>query len=809
MGVSVKQTMRDVRFAIRALRGAPVVSILAVACIGLGIGSVTTVYSTATAFTFRPLPQMHEPGDLMLVAESPTSDRLQGTTVTPGTFSDLRMLPEFTGVAALVNWTANIAGFDIPERAPGAMVSAEFFDVAGRTAALGRTFTADDIREDQRVVVLSDGLWRRRFGADPGLVGRSIQVNGQGHVVVGVMPGDFIFPAGVKIWAPLALSPTAGADRTARTLMVLARRAPGVSPERVYGAVEALGRRLAADYPNTHQGWTVRAVPAEELFGSGPRPFMIVLIAAVAFLLLIACANVANLLLARATARRREMAQRVALGATRGRLVAQLLTESMVIALAGGVLGIGLAWLGIKGTAATVPLEVQQYIPGFGAIVLDVRAMAATALVAMLAGIVFGLVPALMGSSVDVNAALKEGGLAESRHSRLRALRSALVVGEIALALMLVTGAALMGSTFRRLTMTDPGFRTAPVLTATVTLPEADYVTDSVIVNFWDRLRESLAAEPGVANAEMASILPMAWNDARVRLHPEDQPPDRPENAPDAGFRRVSSGYLGALDVPLVRGRAFTDTDRANAPLVVVLSETAARRLLPGREAVGRRLVIRDRVVEVVGVVRDVRANPLTSNSPTHVVYAPISQWPTRTASVVLRTATDDPAGHTPALQRAIARLDSRLAAGDVATMTRVIETVTSPQSATAQMLLASAFIALVMAAVGTYGVMAYTVALRTREIGVRVALGATTGGVVLHVMGGAARLAAVGVALGLVGAVGLGQSMQAILVDTNPTDPVILASAATLLGAIALLAGWLPARRASRVDPVKALRAG
>jgi predicted permease len=391
---------------------------------------------------------------------------------------------------------------------------------------------------------------------------------------------------------------------------------------------------------------------------------------------------------------------------------------------------------------------------------------------------------------------------------RVRTLRNALVVGEIALALMLVAGATLMGTTFRHVSMTDPGFRTARVLTATVTLPDADYGSDSVIVHFWDRLRESLAAEPGVAAAEVTSILPMSWNDSRVRLFPEGEAPNRPEDAQPAGFRRVSAGYLGALGVRVVRGRAFADRDRAGAPLVVALSETAARRLLPGREAVGQRLVIRDRVVEVAGVVGDVRANPLTSDSPTSVVYVPYSQWPMRTASVVLRTDTDDPTVQTAALQRAVAGLDSRLAAGEVATMARVIETVTSPQSATAQMLLMSAFIALVMAAVGTYGVMAYTVARRTREIGVRVALGATTRTVVRQMMGGAARLAAVGVGLGLVGAVALGQSMQAILVDTDPTDPAILAGAAALLGAIALVAGWLPARRASRINPVKALRA-
>ena len=797
--------MRDVRYAVRALRGAPVVAGLAIACIGLGIGSVTTVFSTATAFTFRPLPQMREPGDLMLVAESPTLDRLQGTTVAPGTLADLQGLPEFVAVGAFATWTANMAGFDIAERAPGAKVSADFFRVAGRTVTMGRTINGDDVRTDARVVVLSDALWRRAFGGDPNIVGKTVQINGEGHEIVGVMPDDFVFPAGAKVWTPLAFSPAAAADRTTRTLFVLARRAPGVSPAQANAAAMTLGARIATNYPATHTGWTLRAVPAEEFFGAGPRPFMIVLLSAVVFLLLIACANVANLLLARATARRREMAQRIALGATRSRLVVQLLTESMLLALAGGVVGIGLAWLGIRGTAATVPLEVQQYIPGFGAIVLDARAMGVAAFVTMLAGLVFGLVPALTGSSVDVNSALKDSGRSESPRSR--ALRNSLVVSEIALALMLVSGAALMGATFWRVSMTDPGFRTAGMLTATVTLPDADYSSDSVIVNFWDRLRESLVPEPGIEAAEVTSVLPMSWNDSRMRLYPEGEPPPRPEDAQAVGFRRVSAGYLDALGVPMVRGRAFAGTDRANAPLVVVLSETAAGRLLPGRDAVGRRLVVRNRTVEVIGVVRDVRANPLTSNSPTSVVYAPLSQWPARSASVVVRTSTDDPLAHTATLQRVVARLDSRLAAGEVATMQRVIETVTSPQSATAQMLLVSALIALVMAAVGTYGVMAYTVARRTREIGVRVALGATTGGVVRLVMGSTARLAATGVILGLAGAIALGWSMQAILVDTDPTDPAILTGAAAMLAGIALVAGWLPARRASRLNPVRALR--
>jgi putative ABC transport system permease protein len=803
---------RELRFALRALRGAPLVSLLAIACIGLGIGAVTTVYSTASAFTFRPLPQLVDPERVVLIREAPASDRSGrgGVRVTPGTFGDLRALPELSAVSAMTEWTANIAGVDLPERAFGGRVSAEFFRTTGRAAALGRTFTADDIVADRRVVVLSHGLWQRRFGADPRIVGASVRINGEAYEVVGVMPEDFAFPPATQLWAPLALSPGAAADRATRSLFAMARFAPGVSPERAAAVVKAHGQRLAADHPNTNRNWVLETQPIEEFFGAGPRPFMLVLIAAVAFLLLIACANVANLLLVRATARRREMGLRTALGATRARLVAHLFTESVLLAVAGGIVGITLAWWGIKATGASVPLEVRQYLPGFGAIALDVRALVVASVVSMLAGVVFGLVPALVGSRVDVNAALKDGGRSEPRGSRLRALRSALVVGEIALALMLVAGAALMATTFGRLSRGDPGFRTANLLTATVTLPDADYRSDSAIVQFWSRLRESLQSQPGVSSAELTSVLPMSWNDARIRVYREPDKPARLEDAPVAGFRRVSSGYLAALGVSVIKGRSFTDADRQDAPLVALLSETAAGRLLPGHDPVGQRLAVgrEARVVTVIGLVHDVRANPLTSDSPTSVLYVPLSQWPPRTASVVLHTMGGDPAAQTAALQGVIANQDSRLAAGEVATMRRVVEMVTAPQSATAQMLLASAFIALMMAAVGTYGVMAYTVARRTPEIGVRIALGATAGMVVRLVMAGALRLAMAGVALGLVGATLLGRSMRAILVDTNAADPAVLAGAAALLAGIGLLAGWLPALRAARVDPVTALRA-
>jgi putative ABC transport system permease protein len=707
----------------------------------------------------------------------------------------------------VTGFTANIAGLDLPERATGQRVSAGFFRLAGRTPTLGRAFLPEEMLQGaDRVIVLSHGLWQRRFGADPTVVGRAVRLNGEAWTVVGVMPEDFVFPAGTQLWVPLALSPAAAADRSTRNLFMLARLAPGVSAARATAAIGMLGGRLAATWPATFEGRVLHAQPAEAFFGAGPRPFMVVLLGAVAFLLLIACANVANLQLARATGRRRETGVRMALGASRGRLAAQFLIESLLIALAGGVVGVVFAWWGTHATAASVPSEVQQYIPGFGAIHLDTRAFAVAAVVSILSGLLFGIVPAVAGSNVDVVTSLKDAGRGESRHAALRRLRAALVVGELALAIVLVSGAALMATTFRRLSVSYPGFRTDHVLTGVVTIPEADYARDSVVVQFWERLRQATAVLSGVEAAALTTVLPMTWDEDRARFYPETERPDRPENTPAAGFRRVSAGYLQAIDVGLVSGRPLSVIDAQDGPAVAVISESAARRFFPRGDAVGRRLVTGDRPMEVVGIVRDVRGNPLTSDAPLDVVYVPLAQWAAHTAYVVVHTR-QDPASLVPALQAAIGRLDARLAAGDVATMERVVETVTAPQSATAQMLLVSAIIALILAAVGTYGVMSYVVARRTHEMGLRVALGAARSDMVRLVVGGAGRLAVLGIAIGVLGALALGRGMKAILFQTSPSDPRVLAGAAALLGAVALVAGYLPARRAAAVDPMVAIR--
>ncbi|MFI5280263.1 MAG: ABC transporter permease [Gemmatimonadales bacterium] len=800
--------LQDIRYAVRTLGRAPGMAALAVLCMGLGIGAVTTMYSTARAFTLRPLPQIHDAGRLMHVWEGPADAPDRFSEVAPAALRDLQGLREFSAVAAMAGLTLNVTGGDVPERVRAARVSFNFLQAMGRRPLLGRDFTAaDDASGEGRVALLGFGLWQRRFGGDSALVGRTVQLDGVAYRVVGILPDDFVFPAAAQLLTPLALTPEAWAARRDRNLFALARLAPGVGARQAEVAVAALGARLSAAYPEASDHWVMRAELAESLFGRGPRPFMMVLLASVGFVLLIACANVANLLLARATGRRREIALRVALGASRARVVRQLLTESVLIALAGAALGVLVALWGLDATAASVPVEVRVFIPGFGMMHLEPSALGVAVLAAVGSGVLFGLAPALAAVRTDVQQSLKDGARGDIPGGGVRKLRSGLVVAEVALALVLLVGATLMISTFRKLALTDPGFRAAGVITLGVTLPAADYPRDSTVTAFYHSLEERVAAIPGVEAAGETTVLPMSWEEDRTAVEVEGRPPRRPEDAPRAGIRIVSPGYLGVLGVALRKGRGFAREDNAAAPLVAVVSEAAARMLWPGEDPIGKRIKVRSaQWTQVVGVVSDVRGNVLVADDPRQVLYVPYPQMPARSMIVVARTA-GDPAALAPQVQREITALDSRLAAGDVAPMRRVILSALSPQSATAGMLAAAALVALFMAAAGTYGVMAYAVAQRTQEIGVRVALGATPAAILRLVLGQGLSLAGAGLVLGVVGALAMGRGMRAILAGTDASDPVTIGGVALLLGTVALVASWVPARRAARVDPMVALR--
>ena len=805
----ISTVMQDLRLAVRSLRRAPGVALLAVACMGLGIGTVTAMYGTANAFTFRPLPQVRDAGRVMVVWEAPAAEPWRAMTLSPPALEELRGLGVFDGAAAAAMWEANIAGVDLAERVVGARVSAGFLTTLGRVPALGRDFTvAEQEAGNDRVTLLTYGLWQRRFGADTAIVGRTVRINGESYVVAGILPRDFVFPSGAELLVPLGLSPATRADRVDRSFMAMAHRAPGVTRAQARAAVAALGARLATAHPESNADWVMMAENAEAIFGSGPRPFMWVLLASSAFVLLIACANVANLLLVRATGRRREIALRVALGASGGRIVRQLLTESVVIAAPGAVLGVLCALWGLEAIAASVPSEIRAIIPGFGQLRLDGRALGVTGLVALGAGVLAGLAPALAATRGrgDLQAVLKDGGRGDTGASRTGRIRSALVVAEVALALVLLTGATLETVTFRKLLYGDPGFRADGVLTLGVTLPPADYPDAGSRAAFAERLEDRLVALPGVLGVGATTVLPMAWQESRIDVALEGRPPRRPDEAPRLGFRCVSAGYLPAIGVAIRRGRGFSSHDDSIAPAVAVVSEAAARKLWPGEDPLGRRVVMRERLVEVVGIAGNVRGNVLMTEDPLPVAYVPLAQWPTLSPTFVLRSA-GDPVALAGAARREIATLDPRLAAGDVLGLPRVMLGAVSPQRATAQILAAAAVVALLMAVIGTYGVLAYSVAQRTQEIGVRVALGATAGDVLRLVLRSAMSLAGWGIAIGVLGSLAMGRGMRAILYDTDAADPVVLAASAAAIGVAAFLAGLMPARRATRVDPMAALR--
>ena len=801
--------IQDIRYAVRGLRKSPGLALLAVLCMGLGIGSVTAMFSTAEAFTFRPMPQVHDAARVAHVWEAPTGFPDRSSDLSPAALRDAQALSVYSGVLGVRFWAANITGVDLPEQVRGARMTFNALRVLERKPILGRDLTeADDAPGAGHVVLLGYGLWQRRFGGDRGIVGRTVWVNGEGYQVAGVMPEDFAFPVGVQLWAPLALPADQWADRRHRSVFALARLAPGVGERQAEAAVTALGARLASTFAGSNAGWVMHAEPAERFFGAGPRPFMMVLLASGAFVLLIACANVANLLLARATGRRRELAVRVALGASKGRIVRQQLTESVLIAFGGGALGVVSALWGLEAMTRSVPVEVQAYIPGFGELHLDPRALAFAAATAVLSGIVFGLFPAFTAARVDVQGSLKEGARGEVGGAHTGRLRTVLVVAEVALALLLLVGATQTLDTFRRLALTDPGFRSSDVMTLAVTLPAADYPNDSAVVQFQQDLQARIAALPGVSGVGSTTILPLSWNEDRGAVEVEGRPLRRREDAPIIGTRLVSPGYLEALGAPLVRGRVLGAGDRMGAPRVAVVSEAAARLLWPGEEALGKRFrPDSGQWVEVVGILRDVRGNPLMGRDVSAVAYYSNLQTPARTLSYVV-AGRGDPAALVQPIQRAINTLDSRLAAGDVTPMPRVIAAALSPQSATAQTLAASALVALIMACVGIYGVMSYTVSQRTQEIGVRVALGATAAGVQRLVLLDALKLAGIGVAIGLLGTVAMGSALQAILVGSKATDPVVLAAMALVIAAVTVVASYAPARRATRVDPMTALRA-
>jgi len=799
--------LSDLRFALRGLRRQPGFTAVALVALALGIGANTAIFSIVNGVLLRPLPYP-QPDRLVQIWRDL---RLQGGPAqewgSPPVFFEWQAETDvFERVAAVTDWGPTLTGEDEPERLTGALVSRDYFDVLGVRPAIGRTFTADEDRPDgPQAVVLSGPLWRR-LGADPELVGRAIVLNGRAVTVVGVLPDGFrpaVVP-GAEIFGAFQLDPASQA-RNLFVLRTIGRLKPGVSLDAARARLDALAARLEADYPTTDTGARTALVPMHEQIAGPLRPAILVLVGAVVFVLLIACANVANLLVARASARAREMAVRSALGAGRWRVARQLLTEAMVLAAGGAVLGALLASWSVDALVAASPIGTA----GFGDVGVDLTVLGYTAIIAALTGLVFGLAPVASVGGARATSALRDaarGGAAAGG----RRLRAGLVVAEIAVSLVLLVGAGLLGRSFVRLLAVDPGYRTDHVLTAPLGAPSSRYAERPQIAAFYDRVLERAGALPGVRRAALVSILPLVPGDNDADFSIEGRPePANDFDRPVAWYRMASAGYFETMGIRIVRGRGFTEADTAAAPGVVAVNETLAGRYWPGEDPVGRLIRLGGgpdaRPATIVGVVSDVLQRGL-DQPPVAEMYIPYRQIPSRFMTLVLWTS-GDPSSVAGPLRATVREIDPNLALTGLASMEELrAQSVTGPRFLMA-LVGAFAFTALALAAIGIYGVVSYGVARRTSEIGVRMALGAGRRDVVGLVVGGSLRLALAGVALGLVGALAATRAMTTLLFGVTATDPATFVATAIGLAAVAVLASLAPALRATRIDPIEALR--
>lgn len=807
--------LQDIRYGARMLFKSPGFAAVAILSLTLGIGANTAVFSVVNSVLMKALPY-HEPQSIVLVWGE---DKAGGTSrgqVSATDVADWRARNHiFEDISTYSDFRPVFAGNGEPERVPGAQVGDGFFTVMHGQPLLGRVFTAEE-QEDGKdlVVVLGYGLWQRRFAGDPNIVGKTIKLSSRTYTVVGVMPADFqSLPASLigvtaEFYRPVAEPPNEN-DRASRHLRAIARLKPGVTLEQAQAEMSVIARQIEQEHPTTNANSGVHLVSLKEDLIGRIRPALLMLFGAVAFVLLIACANVGNLLLARSTARHKEIAIRAALGAGRNRLVRQFLTESLLLSLAGGILGVLVAvW-------ATTLIEAAstKVLPMLGHIELDTTVLAFTGVMSVLTGILFGIIPAWRASRPDLNETLSDGGRHSGAASTRSLLRSALVVAEVALALVLLICAGLLIKSVMRLREVDPGFKPDRLVSMNVWLPNAKYPKAPDWNSFYNRMLERIETIPGVEAAGLTSVLPVSANWDRRTIEVEGQPKGPGEN-PDIDNYMVSPDYLRAMSIPLLQGRALTAQDNENTPLAVLVSETMARKLWPGADPIGKRVrFYNSNPAEqrpwrtVVGVVRDVKQYGLDT-AGTMAMYETLAQFPTSAVTLVVRTTTD-PSSMVGAIRREIIALDKDQAVFSIATMEQLVSDSIALRRFSMFLLGLFASLALILAAVGIYGVIAQSVSQRTHEIGIRMALGAQARDVLKLVVRQGMSLTVVGIVVGLAGAFGLTRLLANLLFGVGATDPTTFLWIPVLLAAVSFLACYIPARRAAKLNPLTALSRG
>jgi len=800
----MKSLLQDVRYGLRRLSKSPGFTIVAAGALALGIGANTAIFSVVNAVLLRPLPYP-APDELVQVWETRPRQNMASVEASPNEF--LAWAAEgrsFRHLAAVDFANYNLTGRGEPERVTAALVSAEYFPAFGVAPAAGRAFLAEEDQPGkENVVVLTHDFWQTRFGGDPSVLDQTVSLDGAACAVVGIMPRGFRLPQDAKLARPIAFAPEARTRAGSHYLQVFGRLAGGVTREQAGAELSGIAARLEQTFASTNAGHGVVLVPLREQLVGDVRPALLVLLGAVGLVLLIACANLANLLLARAEGRRKEVAVRAALGASRWRIVRQLLAESVLLAAAGGGLGLLLAVWGVDLLVSLDPAGVQRV----GEVALDAGVLAFTVALSLATGLVFGLAPALQASKTDFVETLKEGGRSSTGPARAGRLRGALVVSEVALTLVLLVGAGLLVKSFARLLDVDPGLDPRGVLTLDLSLPPAKYAERRQVAAFYERLLGEVAALPGVEVAGAVSVLPLGGDDNSNFVEIEGRPPLAPGQALRAGRRNASPDYFRALRVPLKSGRALAPSDAADAPPAAVINEAMARAFFPGEDPVGKRLRTGDNNpwVTIVGVVGDVRHRGLDVDTRPEMFF-PHAQSPSRQMSLVVRSG-GDPLALVGAVRERVRAVDKDQPVGNVKTMEAwVAESVASRRFAVL-LLAAFALVAAGLAAVGIYGVVSYGVAQRTHELGLRLALGAQRSDVLRLVIRQGMKMTLVGAAVGLAAALALTRLMAGLLYGVSATDPLVFAGVALLLVAVALLACYVPARRATRVDPMVALR--
>ncbi len=792
----------DVAFAIRVLRinrGSTLVALLALV---LGIGANTAIFSVVNAVLLRPLPFRDSERLVVVWEHSPHSNK--NNTVNPQNFADWQSRNRsFEKMAASYPFqlTINVTGDGAPEEVPGNSATRDFFSILGVQPALGRDF----LPEDDQVAIISDGLWRRRYGADPNVIGRKLIADNKALTVVGVLPQDFRYPmVKADVWRLARID--AGAVRVGRSLVGIARLKPGVSVSQAQADIAAIAAQLAREHPEFDTHWGATVVPMREQFTGELRLPLLVLLSAVGLVLLIACANVANLMLMRSSARAHEMAIRASLGATRARIVRQLLVESGMLGITGGLLGL-LTAIWAKDFLLT-RLPESMSIAKVNSVSIDGRVLAFTILLSLFTALLFGLMPALRASRPGLSDALKEGSRSVSESLSRNRLRSALVSAEIALALMLLIGAGLLIQSFVRLEHVAPGFEADHILSMHVSLVSSRYANDQKAANGLAEILRRIEQVPSVAATGSIRFPPLGGLRAATGFYVAGLPVPRPSEGPVAGVSIVTPGYFASMNIPLARGRFFTEGDRDRAPHVAIVSQSLARIHFQDVDPVGQRLFVqwgRETPYEIVGVVGDVKHDGLDQDSlPT--VYFPEAQEPERAATLVIRTSAD-PMKLAPVIEQVIHAYDQDQAIADIQPLDAILSKSVARPRFQSVLIASFAGLALLLAVIGIFGAMSYSVAQRSHELGIRVALGANRVQVLSLVIRQGLALAAFGITSGLVGALILTRYLRSLLFEVSPTDPMTFIAISVVLCLVAVAATYFPARKATAVDPIEALR--